>query len=62
MTRWRQAPWPVVFVVGTVLFAVLSLAWSRVDAHSARLAFGAPLFGAAMTWWLVRQRTGPRRP
>ena len=61
MTRWRQAPWPVILVVCTVLFAVLSYAYGQVarDA-SAGLPLAAPLFGAAMTWWFVRARNAER--
>jgi hypothetical protein len=61
MTRWRQAPWPVIFAVCTVLFAVLSFAYGQVAADSSQgLPYAAPLFGAAMTWWFVRQRNAER--
>jgi hypothetical protein len=61
MTRWRQAPWPVIFVVCTVMFAVLSLVWEQfADPASTGLWVPAPLFGAGMTWWFVRQRNAER--
>lgn len=61
MSRWRQAPWPVILVVCTVLFAVLSYAYGQVAADSSEgLPFAAPFFGAAMTWWFVRQRNAER--
>lgn len=61
MSRWRQAPWPVIFVVCTVLFAALSYAYGQVAADaSAGLPYAAPFFGAAMTWWFVRQRNAER--
>jgi drug/metabolite transporter (DMT)-like permease len=61
MTRWRQAPWPVIFAVCTVLFAVLALAWDQLaGADSTGLPYAAPVFGAAMTWWFVRQRNHER--
>jgi hypothetical protein len=59
--RWRHAPWPVIFAVCTVLFAVLALAWNGVTASgTGGLAFAAPLFGAGMTWWFVRLRNADR--
>jgi hypothetical protein len=59
----RQAPWPVVFVVCTALFAALSLLWNWASGDDGLLglALSAPLFGALMTWWLVSQRPGPDR-
>ncbi|HEV7656690.1 MAG TPA: hypothetical protein VGP36_18400 [Mycobacteriales bacterium] len=61
MTRWRQAPWPVILAVCTVLFAVLALAWDGLaSADSSGLPYAAPIFGAAMTWWFVRQRNQER--
>ena len=61
MASWRQASWPVIFVVSTVLFAVLSYAYGQAAADaSAGLPFAAPVFGAAITWWFVRQRTAER--
>jgi drug/metabolite transporter (DMT)-like permease len=61
MTRWRHASWPVIFAVCTVLFAVLSYAYGQVARDSSQgLPLAAPLFGAAMTWWFVRQRNEER--
>lgn len=61
MAGWRQASWPVIFVVSTVLFAVLSYAYGQAAADaSAGLPFAAPVFGAAITWWFVRQRNAER--
>jgi hypothetical protein len=61
MSRWRQAPWPVIFVVCTVMFAVLALVWAQfADPGSTGLWTAAPFFGAAMTWWFVRQRNQER--
>jgi hypothetical protein len=61
MTRWRHASWPVIFAVCTALFAVLSFAYGQVARDSSQgLPLAAPLFGAAMTWWFVRQRNAER--
>ncbi len=61
MSRWRQAPWPVIFVICTVMFGVLALFWGQfADPESDRLWTAAPFFGAAMTWWFVRQRRQER--
>jgi hypothetical protein len=61
MARWRHASWPVIFVVCTAMFAVLSYAYGQVAADSsAGLPFAAPVFGAAMTWWFVRLRNAER--
>jgi drug/metabolite transporter (DMT)-like permease len=61
MSRWRQAPWPVIFVVCTVMFAVLAQAWAQIaDPGTTGLWAAAPFFGAAMTWWFVRQRNQER--
>lgn len=61
MSRWRQAPWPVIFVVCTVMFGVLSLVWDQfAEPGSTGVWVTAPFFGAGMTWWFVRLRNQDR--
>jgi hypothetical protein len=58
---WRQAPWPVIFIVCTLLFAAVSSVWDAVSGgDSTALVLSAPLWGAGMTWWFVRQRDAER--